>query len=57
MLWLQGGAAIFSGIAAVVSFVRYGKSKNKGQLFISCCFLLTAAIFGYLAFSNFHQAH
>lgn len=49
MLWLQGTAAVFAGIAAAVSFYRYGKSKNKGQLFISCCFLLTAVIFGYLA--------
>lgn len=48
--WLQLVAAVCFVIAAVVSFVRYGRSKNKGQLFISCAFLLTAAIFGFLAF-------
>jgi len=52
IFWLQSAAAVFMGIAAVVSFIRYGKTKNKGQLFISCALLLAASIFGYLAFNH-----
>jgi hypothetical protein len=51
IVWLQSAAAVFAGIAAIVSFIRYGQTKNKGQFFVSCCFLMTAAIFGYLALS------
>lgn len=47
---LRVTAAVFFGITAVVSFVRYGKAKNKGHLFTGCAYLLAAAIFAYLTF-------
>lgn len=52
MNWLQPVAAFFLGIAAVGSFVRYARTKNNGQLFISFAFLIAAAIFGYLTFTS-----
>ncbi len=42
-------AAVANGIAAIVSAAWYAKSKNAGHLFLMGCFLLSAAIFTYLA--------
>jgi hypothetical protein len=50
LFWLRTLAAVFTGIAAVVNFVRYGKTQNNGHLFLGCAFLATAAIFSFLAF-------
>ena len=40
--WLSVTGAVCGGIVAVVSFYRYAKTKNKGHLFLGCCFLLVA---------------
>ena len=40
--WLQWTAIVCSGIAAAVSFTWFAKSKNKGHLFLACCFLVAA---------------
>jgi hypothetical protein len=49
MEWLRLIAAIFLGIAGMISLSRYFKSRNNGQLFVPVCFLLSASIFAYLA--------
>lgn len=49
--WLRATASLFFCVAAVASFLRYGKSKSSRQLLISCAFLLAAGIFAYLALS------
>jgi hypothetical protein len=51
MFWLQVTAAVAGGIATVVCFAWYAKSKNKGHLFMALCNLLVAGVFGYLALS------
>jgi hypothetical protein len=49
MEWFQVTAAVAGGIASAVNFTLYAKSKNKGHLFTALCFLLVAAVFGFLA--------
>lgn len=47
--WLTVTAAVGGGIAAVLNFAVYAKSKNKGHLMLGLCFLPVAVIFGILA--------
>jgi hypothetical protein len=52
MNWLYWGAAIFLLAAGVVSGVRFGRTQNKGHLFLAGCFLVAGGIFTYLALTT-----
>jgi hypothetical protein len=53
MLWAvlcSWPGAVLSGIAAVVCFTWYAKSKNKSHLFWACCFTVAAIAAGAVFF-------